>query len=83
MQEYANTGGDSGILSYKIGENYIVVEFEFGDTRFYSYTYQSTGKARVDVMKSLAEAGEELNTYINKEIRKDYYKRGYSLADVL
>ena len=83
MQEYANIGSDSGILRYQIGDDYIVVEFEFGNPRFYNYTYQSTGKARIDVMKALADAGEELNTYINKEVKKDYYKRGNSLDDVL
>lgn len=70
MKPYKNIHGHSGILSYETGEDYIDVCFADGD--IYRYDYTSPGRDHVERMKSLAETGTGLNTYINKYIRKNY-----------
>ncbi len=47
MERYMNTNGDSGSLNYKIGDDYIVVQFKTGAV--YTYTYVSASKEKVKV----------------------------------
>jgi hypothetical protein len=70
MEGYKNLGGDSGVSAYEIGDDSITVQFSTGEV--YLYTYRSAGSAHIEKMKSLAVAGEGLNTYINKYVRKGY-----------
>lgn len=70
MKKYANFGGDSGIVEYEIGEDFIVVGFSDGS--YYEYTYGSAGRGEIEHMKVLAENGEGLNGYISSN------KPGYS-----
>lgn len=35
MERYRNLGGDSGVLSYEIGPDYLIVEFSDGPHKFY------------------------------------------------
>lgn len=66
MERYRNLGGNSGVLSYEVGADFIIVEFAEGRTRFYKYTYESAGSDQVEYMKELAEDGIGLNRHIDK-----------------
>ena len=73
MPRYANRRGDSSVVAYEIDEDSITVEFEGGAR--YVYTYQSAGSANVEQMKRLAIAGEGLQTFINRVVKKGYAKK--------
>jgi len=70
MERYKNLGGDSGVSAYEIGTESITVQFSTGSV--YLYTYKSAGSANIERMKSLAVAGEGLNSYINRNVKKGY-----------
>lgn len=70
MEIYKDINGDSGIYRYEIGTDYIKVQFKDGS--IYTYTYLSAGQDKVETMKVLAEAGNGLNSFINKYARKLY-----------
>ncbi len=70
MERYANTNGTSGVSSYEIGTDYIWVEFTTGS--IYEYTYASAGRNHIENMKTLAQSGSGLNSYIMKYVKKNY-----------
>lgn len=70
MQPYGDVGGDSGIVAYESGPDFIRVEF--GDGGVYVYTHRSAGTHHLERMKVLAAAGRGLNTYLNKHVHKKY-----------
>ncbi len=70
MERYMNLGGDSGVVAYEIGSDYIKVEFK--DNSLYLYNYQSPGASDVEHMKKLAIAGQGLNSYIGRVVKKRY-----------
>lgn len=70
MIEYANLGGDSAVTSYEIAPESITVAFRRGGT--YLYTYDSAGASNIEQMKSLAQTGEGLGSFINKVVKKLY-----------
>ncbi|MCK5122993.1 MAG: hypothetical protein KAQ87_02500 [Candidatus Pacebacteria bacterium] len=70
METYKNLGGDSGILYFEIGNDYVRVEFD--DEAIYTYTYASAGEYNIEEMKKIAISGEGLNSFINKYVRKKY-----------
>ena len=72
MKRYRNRGGDSGVVAYEIGPTSITVKFS---DAVYLYTYQSAGRANIERMKRLAIAGEGLNSFINRCVRKRYAKK--------
>lgn len=67
---YRNSGGDSGVSSYEIGTDRIIVTFSTNVS--YEYTYRSAGTQHIENMKSLANQGYGLNSYINKYVKKGY-----------
>jgi hypothetical protein len=73
MMRYANTGGDSGVFAYEIAMDSIAVEFT--DGALYLYTYASTGEPDIEQMKSLAQRGRGLNSFISRFVRKRYARR--------
>lgn len=70
MERYKNLGNDSGVSAYEIGENFIKIQFH--DGALYLYNYQSAGIDNIEHMKKLAIAGQGLNSFINKVVRKKY-----------
>lgn len=70
MERYKNLGGDSGVVAYEIDSDSITVQF--GDGSMYLYNYQSSGRENVEQMKKLAVAGEGLNSFIMRNVRKAY-----------
>lgn len=73
MKPYQGTDGDSGIAAYECGPGWIAVRFRRGGT--YRYDGRHPGAAHVLEMQRLAEAGDGLNTYINRFVRDDYSER--------
>ncbi|MDH4330648.1 MAG: hypothetical protein OEV93_03800 [Candidatus Moranbacteria bacterium] len=78
MKGYKNLGGNSNVLAYDAGDDYIDVSFrvssDFGYSN-YRYTYGSAGKANVEKMKELAQKGQGLQTFINDVVRTKYSKK--------
>ncbi|GKY87392.1 hypothetical protein [Sinisalibacter aestuarii] len=72
MPKYKDLDGDSNVVAYEYGGDWIEVEFASGTARFYLYTYNSAGALHVEAMKRLADLGDGLNAYINVNVRKDY-----------
>ena len=70
MQIYKNLGGNSNIHSFEAGVNYIDVQFNTG--AIYRYSYKNPGSVHVEHMKNLAQEGCGLNSYINRNVRKNY-----------
>ncbi|MDO8423321.1 MAG: hypothetical protein Q7S99_14285 [Parvibaculum sp.] len=72
MPKYKDLDGDSGVVGFELGPDWIEVEFESGAAKFYRYTYASAGIEHVNEMKQLAIMGEGLNAYINLRTKKLY-----------
>ena len=70
MARYANRGGDSAVETYEIADDSITVGFK--GNSLYLYNYSKPGSAHVEAMKKLAIAGEGLNSYIGKYVKKNY-----------
>lgn len=73
MERYKDIDGDSGVAAYEIGTDYIRVQFK--DNSVYLYTYASAGSNNIEQMKRLAEAGDGLNAFINKNVKKRYARK--------
>ena len=75
MKPYQNLSGDSGILAYEYGLDWIRIRFDHGGT--YEYTKASIGAAHLRTLKRLADSGDELNTFINShpEVKNGYAER--------
>ena len=73
MERYKDIDGDSGVTGFEIGNDYIKVWF---NNDWYSYTYASAGSQNIEQMKKLAKAGDGLNAFINKYVRKRYESKG-------
>ena len=71
MIAYRDVDGDSGVLAYNPGADYIEVQFK-GTSRIYRYSYQKAGRANVETMKALAKSGNGLNSFINKNVKYLY-----------
>jgi hypothetical protein len=68
--DYENISGNSGVRYYEPGPTFIRVWFATGGG--YEYDYKKPGPLHVEEMKRLAEAGEGLATYINREVRGNF-----------
>ena len=73
MTKYKNLSGESGIIAYEIGSDFIRIQFE--DKETYLYTEDSSGAEHIAKMKELAEKGRGLNTYVNQHVRSNYEKK--------
>ena len=77
MEIYKNLGRDSGVESYEIGDDFIIVKFlKIGKNGrgVYKYSHVSAGIQNVNEMKRLAYCGEGLNSFINKNVKNLYVK---------
>jgi hypothetical protein len=70
MERYANRGGDSGVVSYQITGDSILVQFKDG----WKYLYNSVkpGAGTVEQMKVFARQGSGLNSYISRIVKGNY-----------
>lgn len=71
---YKNLSGRSGVYSYQYGEHSIFVRFSNNHQQTYVYTDEKPGLSIIQQMQTLAVAGRGLNTYINKYVKKNYYR---------
>ena len=70
MQSYGNIKGDSGVTGFEIKKDAILIEFNDGHR--YLYNYASTGRKNVETMKTLAESGRGLSTFVSRYVRDAY-----------
>ena len=70
MEVYKNLGGDSGVVAYEIGSDYIRVKFS--DESIYLYPNGSAESHNIREMQRLARQGQGLNAFINTTVRKNY-----------
>jgi hypothetical protein len=73
MKRYKNLSGDSGVLAYETGEDYIKIKLRDGDV--YLYNYYCPGKDKVERMKELAAEGRGLSTFISRYVRERYTEK--------
>jgi len=73
VERYANKNGDSPIVRYEIGPDWIRVEYD--DGRLYRYDRASSGSAHIRQMRRLAREGVGLSTYISRHVREHYAGR--------
>ena len=70
MEAYKNIAGDSAVVAYEIGDDWIKVQFR--DGWIYTYTNESTGRDNIEHMKTLASAGSDLNSFISRVVKGQY-----------
>jgi hypothetical protein len=74
MVPYLNHNGNSGVVAYQIGTDFIRVQFHGKPP--YLYTYESVGRDHVERMKERALAGRDLGKYVSQhpEVRNGYVR---------
>lgn len=73
LRRYRNLSGNSGVVAYEVGPDWIAVRFRNGET--YRYTHASAGRLHVEEMKKLAHAGAGLSAYISRHVHEAYESR--------
>ena len=73
MTPYRDWDNDSGVKAYDVGPKHIDVAFKGGAV--YRYTEQSVGTRNLSQMVELAKAGEGLNSFIQRVVRKRYSEK--------
>ncbi|MCK9691869.1 MULTISPECIES: hypothetical protein [Pseudomonas syringae group] len=73
MERYKNLGGGSNVAAFEIGNGSITVEFNDGSQ--YLYTDESAGPGCIAEMHRLARAGQGLNSYIGRVVKKGYARK--------
>ena len=72
-ERYRNLCGDSGVTYYAIGPDFIAVQFQ--DPTVYVYDHTRPGRAHVEQMKTCADGGRGLGTYISQHVRKAFSRK--------
>jgi hypothetical protein len=70
MEPYKNLGGDSAVVAYEMGNDFIKVQFR--DGWIYTYNDESAGHNNIEHMKTLASAGSGLNGFISSVVKEQY-----------
>ncbi|MGN6524805.1 MAG: hypothetical protein ACTHL8_00315 [Burkholderiaceae bacterium] len=70
MTPYRNHSGRSGVVAYALARDAILLEFAQGDV--YEYTARSAGPGAIAEMRSRAERGSGLATYVSQHVRGRY-----------
>nr|WP_202800677.1 hypothetical protein [Hydrocarboniphaga effusa] len=70
MERYRNLSGESGVVAYEAGVDFIRVRFAGGD--IYRYDRTRPGARHVERMKRLAQSGRGLSTYISQHVHMAY-----------
>ena len=71
---YRNRVGDSGVVAYATGKDWIEIVFE-DRKAIYRYSHKKPGRAHVMRMMALARQGEGLAAYIEQHVRNNYENR--------
>jgi hypothetical protein len=72
MLRYKNVSGDSKVAQYHLEKDSVRVRF--ANHSVYLYTNQSADPANISKMKTLADAGKGLGTFIDANV-KDRFAR--------
>ena len=72
MERYKNLSGDSKVVRYHIAKDAMTIRF--ADCSVYIYTNQSADPGNISKMKSLANVGKGLGTFISAHL-KDRFAR--------
>ena len=54
----------SGVTAYEIGDDFIIVQFNYDEK--YKYSYRSASEEDIETMKALALKGKGLSTFISQ-----------------
>src|SRR4051812_15444235 len=73
MITYKNLSKISGVESYQLGTDHIIVRFK--GNGMYRYDHKRPGKAHVMNMKKLAASGKGLSTYISRYVKENYAEK--------
>ena len=73
MEPYKNLGGNSAVIAYEIGSDFIKVQFH--DGWIYTYNDESAGHENIEYMKTLASAGRGLNGFISTVVKEQYVSK--------
>ena len=68
MERYKILGDNSGIVAYELGEDWIKIQFRDGG--LYLYDYKNTGSDLIEQMKELAIAGQGLNSFVSRFVKR-------------
>ena len=80
MQPYYSPN-ETGVKSYKNGDDYIIVKFK--DGLYYKYTYDSAGKETIEMLKKLAVSGRGgLNRALHPSRHISHKSKGKSLEEL-
>ena len=71
MISYKNLSGNSGVVAYESGADYIKLRFR-RSSKIYVYDALAPGLTHVKQMKKLAAAGRGLTTYVSQNIKRNY-----------
>ena len=71
MTPYSNLSGDSGVVAYDIGDDFIKIQFRHS-RKVYVYDSAKPGWSRVQQMQRLATAGRGLSSYISQHVGKNF-----------
>jgi hypothetical protein len=70
---YSKLSGDSGVVAYDIGDDFIKIQFRH-NRKVYVYDSAKPGWSHVQQMQRLATAGRGLSTYISQQVGKNFSK---------
>jgi len=73
MKKYKNLSGKSNVAVFEIAKDSVRVGYT--DNSVYIYSNQSAGMANVTKMKTLAEAGKGLGTFIEATVKEKYARK--------
>lgn len=68
MRRYRNLSGDSGVVAYRTGPDFLLVQFVGGEV--YEYLAAEAGTGHIVTMQALAAAGRGLSKYIARHQRE-------------
>lgn len=72
MIPYSNLSGDSAVVAYSTGDDFLRVQFRHRP-KIYVYNSKKPGLIHVERMKELAVAGKGLATYISQNAKKNFF----------
>ncbi|HCC49055.1 MAG TPA: hypothetical protein DEQ38_13205 [Elusimicrobia bacterium] len=73
MKKYKNLSGKSTVAQFELAKDSVKVRFT--NQSVYLYSNQATGMANVTQMKTLAEAGKGLGTFIEAKVKDTFARK--------
>lgn len=70
MQQYENLDGDSKVLAFEIGHDFIIIQFKEGS--MFLYNHDKTGVSITEQMKRLAFSGNGLDNFIELHVKGNH-----------